>query len=95
MNNRPDRDESTAHSAPKALSGYGAAAVVGGLFSYLFPLCALFGLGAAAAGITRDKRDWLSWAGLCLSVIMLVVNIIGMAKACSNGNLAAFAGAGA
>lgn len=95
MDNRPDRNESTAPSAPKALSGFGAAGVVCGLFSYLFPLCALFGIGTAAAGIARDRRDWLSWVGLGLSVVMLIVNIIGIAKACSNGNLAAFTGAGA
>ena len=68
------------------MSGTGVFSVVCGLLGYLFPLASLFGIGAAIKGIVNDCKDYLCYAGLCVSLIILIINIIDMSRACGSEN---------
>ena len=72
---------------PRALSGLGVTSAVCGLCGYFFLLSAFFGVIFGLLGIARDRRDVLSWAGILLSVIFIVLGIASMCRLCSGPGL--------
>jgi len=79
-------------AAPKAMSGLGVCSVICGMFGFLFPLPAFFGLGMAIYGLTRDRRDILCYVGLCLSAAMLAFNLVSLVQLCGSSGMDALMG---
>lgn len=88
--NKPPKAKSV--PVPKALSGLGVCSIICGLFSFIFPLPALFGIGMALVGLRKDRRDLLCYIGLCLSCALLAFNLVGLVQMCSSAEMAALYG---
>lgn len=69
---------------PGTLSGLGVCSVLCGLFSFIFPLPAFFGIGMALYGIRRNRKDILCYIGLCLSAAMLAYSLTSLVQLCGS-----------
>ena len=79
-----------AYPSSRGLSGYGVASTICGLCGIFFPLTIFAGIGIGIAGVARRRSDVLSWVGIVLSVLILVLDIFTMVKVCSDPNAMGF-----